>query len=255
MRSYSERNIPKQNCIGSIMPFDILRMAWFTMVSNKEWQASMPQFDNKVILDFWAGISDFANTINQLSQPKRLAVVDLMYQDDDFYNTMLNRTRDHVALQVQQYTDIKKRTYLAWDSRHQEEIRYVWNNIKRMLRLLRSEQHHDLWIEKYVSINEMNAVWKCDFIFATHILYHFSDRLYTLALLWTMLNQQGKMYIIDYDIEWEKVTEFINILRHQVELWNVGITEINSFNGNACFEITQRGAIDAYAYELKKTQN
>lgn len=253
-KTHQERQsrFPKMDCIWMIPSLDLLRMLWFSIAIDAQWQWSVPEFNDKVIIDFWAGVSDFCNTVSQLSTPKRLVAIDIMYQGDEFYNEYVAITRSLIAEKVRDlHAAIKNDKDVIWDWNYDgitELYQHVWNRLKRQVKILSNDSHHNTSVEKYTSINEMQSVWECDFVFATHVLFSMSDRLYWLALISMMLSSDGKICVTDYDRR-NNVSDCTFVLRREIELGNTGIYEIVTENGDACFEITQLWAVIAYRRE------
>jgi SAM-dependent methyltransferase len=241
MKNSQRLEIPSVDCIGRISPTDLLELQGIPLSVDRAWEVSLSIFDNKKIMDFWAGISNFLNYISRLSSPKSLTAVDIMYKTSEIY--------DATVLQTRENTQKKARNYISWirkekiEDREEELTIYYLNIFKRIQSIISQEHHHIKGIRKISELENIESeMWTFDYIYATHVLFYFDNRELLLNILLHFLSPEGKLIITDYHPTREHGWAAMRYLQELTEQWVTGITPLwmHEESGDICVQIEKK---------------
>lgn len=238
MNTPKNTDIPSVDCIGRISPTALLELQGIALNVDREWEVSLLVFNEKKVMDFWAGISDFLNHISKLSSPKSLTAVDIMYKTSEIY--------DATVLQTRENTQKKAKSYISWirkekmEDRTQEIGIYYLNILKRVQSIVSQEHHHVKDIRKIFEVESIwSETWTFDYIYATHVLFYFDNRELLLNILWNFLSPEGKLIITDYHPTREHGWAAMRYLQELIEQWVTGITPLwmHEESGDICVQV------------------
>ena len=229
---YLNMNIPNIDCIGEVSSQQLLWLTWF----SQEWETHISAFDDKVIVDFWAGVSDFLYTVSQISNPARLIAIDPMYENQDVFDEHVARTiwfmKERISEVMKIIDETPSRLHIN-----------ILTDLQRRFKLLNAASYSDTcWVERRITIEDKTFVKACDYIFVTNTFFYFKNKEALLAILWLMLKDDGKIIITDYIHDNNGTGSAIEFFRKELEKGTPGIRGLSMNDHNASIEITRNGA-------------
>ena len=169
------------NCIWFTDPLELLVLTGFSPTEELSWEVSFPEFTGKRIIDFWAGVSPFLNTILEVASPAEVLAIDPIYRDEGTYTTAVAKTLSSIEDDMDG---------IPPDSED------LYKRFSRVKDVLVSDTHHDSRVRKQVSMERVELD-TYDYIFATDVFFHIQNTLFALAWLGVHLNAGGRLLITD----------------------------------------------------------
>lgn len=159
--------------IGQQNSWEVISQSWIPFCA----------FNNKVIVDFWCGVSDLLFTILESSEPKALYGIDPIFESED---TLENAKNDlHTYLN----------DFLNLYKKRPGGLPEVREKLHRRLDVLSRFPHDDsISYQSNISIIEE---WTVDYLFINFLLYAVDNKVWFINELLKYLNTSGKIIITD----------------------------------------------------------
>lgn len=220
-------NIPKSGSSLWLLPSkEILELAW--LLKKPEF------FDEKVIVDVWAGIWDFLEYISTISRPNSLIAVDVIYEDEKSFLEAVERTKAQAKTVMEEYKwRIQQILYRTGEKRFWENIfsdmtRKILCDLKKnpdvvqllqdyfrvkdRKRLIKNTQYK--WsagkVQYHTQIQDFHG--KADIIFVNMTFNLQESPKQFLGTIAQKLAENGQLYITDFNYRWI-IPTFLRALR------------------------------------------
>ena len=187
-------NIEKPHIIslGHLNSQEILHLSWM--------QENMNAFNDKVVVDFWCGFSNVLWQILDLSYPKKLVWVDVIFENEETYVQGKQCTQEELRV---------LETACLWipdTVRKIIEKRYMLDNF---------EFHPEI---DYHASMPFYLKEKVDYLFVNFLLYKIQNKQWFISELQTYLNERGKIIITDFDLDNQElpVPYLINTIKDSI---------------------------------------
>lgn len=190
MTSSEHINIP---CIGHLNSQELLENCDFSYVYCPKKGIYIPDFMDKIILDFWCWVSDLLSTIQRVSQPKKLYGVDTIFETNSTLIEAKQQLRQHLRKYCTFASDmIKQPTY-------QKAMIWVQGKLRERFRVLHEFDIDTSYIEYSDSIANLPGR-EVDIIFISFLMYRTQQHHVLLDILISKLSAGGSIYITDFSL-------------------------------------------------------
>jgi hypothetical protein len=182
------------HCIGHLNSQEILKNCgfWYTYCQHRG--VYIPEFMDKIILDFWCGVSDLLTTIQNVSEPQKLYGVDPIFENEDTLIQAQEELRQH----LEKYSDMAR-----WFIRRSIFCNNTIGVQSRLRERFRSSQEFRVsgsGIEYNSSIESID-LWEVDIIFVSFLMYRVKQHNILLDMLLLYLNSHWSIYITDFPLD------------------------------------------------------
>jgi len=180
-------------CIWHLNSQELLSNCGFSYVYCSEKGMYIPDFIEKIIIDFWCGVSDLLDTIDKVSDPEKLYGIDPIFKN----NATLVKAKNNLEQHLRKYSSLA--TSLIREPLHQERMIWTSGKIRERFRVLYNfdTQNHNISYNSDISCTPKG---KIDIIFISFLMYRISQHTILIEMLLSYLRYWGQLYITDFPL-------------------------------------------------------